>query len=117
MAINGSSINRVAINDGDNITLTPSLSVTSTSTSSITTVLKLFRTLIYAVTSTATINKTYGKALNYLSTTSITIGRAIKKLMSSITEMSVIVLTESAFHLALLSVTVVSTATLSLIHI
>jgi hypothetical protein len=33
MALNGTDINRVAINDGDNVTLKPSLTASSTSTS------------------------------------------------------------------------------------
>ena len=67
MAINGSSVNRVAINAEDTITLTPTLSATSTSTS--------------------------------------TINKAISKIFTLISEMSLVVITESAFHLVLLSVT------------
>ena len=87
MAINGSSVNRVAINAEDTITLTPTLSATSTSTSTISKLLSIFKTLSVTSTSISTFIKAIGKAL------------------STVNEMSIVVLTESAFHLILLSIT------------
>lgn len=96
------------VSSGDNsgwIFATPNLSTSTTSTSTIGFQYTFAKLLSYLSTSVATITNIPNKLLSVTSTSVVSIQRFISKIFSTISEMSVVVLTESAFHLVLLAIT------------
>ena len=96
------------VSSGDNsgwIFATPSLSALTTSTSTIGFQYTFAKLLSYLSTSVSTIKNLPNKLLSTTSTSVVFIQRFISKIFTTISEMSVVVITESAFHLILLSIT------------
>ena len=130
MAINGSTINRVVIDGSDNITLTPTLSVTSTSTSAI--VNFISKTILLYVTTLVSIIK--GSITKLLTVTSnsisaiimsisgliqvsvnsvVSIQRKIGKLMDIISEHLIVVISDIAMHLLAFNINITTTSILT----
>jgi hypothetical protein len=129
MALNGTDINRVAINDGDNVTLKPSLTVNSTSISLFVRGLDKFMSVVQTVVPTIskivnhyltllansgiiiTIVKTVNTILTVLSTSITTIVNQINKILTN-TVTSIVTIITASFYYKVLSV--VSTVTTTL---
>jgi hypothetical protein len=96
------------VSSGNNsgwIFATPILSTSTTNTSTIGFQYTFAKLLSYLSTSVATIKNLPNKLLSATSTSVVSTQRFISKIFRTISEMSVVVLTESAFHLVLLSIT------------